>query len=188
MHSIEHKVSSIGTLALHFSKLVPINTTWNVKVTYKHCVVKSIMPTLNSISLNTVTMFITDTFSFNSCSRTNLSMKGSWCLHKPICTATESIWTRHSWHCIHWLWRITRSRMLALLYMPMMQTFWSKDSQNPVPPVCTGALCWAWVLQVVGTDWLHHYCSTVQLYTPNWHISQYTQPMSIFERILPFVS
>ena len=30
-----------------------------------------------------------------------------------------------------------------------------------------GALCWAWVLQVVGTDWLHHYCSTVQLYTPN---------------------
>lgn len=78
MHSIEHKVSSIGTLALHFSKLVPINTTWNVKVTYKHCVVKSIMPTLNSISLNTVTMFITDTFSFNSCSRTNLSMKGSW--------------------------------------------------------------------------------------------------------------
>ena len=92
-----------------------------------------------SVYCDSVTMFITDTFSFNSCSRTNLSMKGSR-MFAQTCTATESTWTRHSWHCIHWLWRITRSRMLALLYMPMMQTFWSKDSQNPVP-VCTGGGC-----------------------------------------------
>ena len=31
-----------------------------------------------SVYCDSVTMFITDTFSFNSCSRTNLNMKGSW--------------------------------------------------------------------------------------------------------------